>query len=54
MVFLHMETIFLCYMLKIGAKISFAENAIDENNKSYYDGFNDKKYIFLKLRRDDI
>jgi len=30
-------------MLKIAAKISFTENTIDENKKSYYDEFNDKK-----------
>ena len=30
-------------MLKIGTKISFMKNTIDENKKSYYDGFNDKK-----------
>ena len=43
MVFLYMETIFLCSMLKIAMKISFIKNTIDENRKSYYDGFNDKK-----------
>ena len=41
-------------MLKIGVKISFTKITIDENMKSYYDGFNDKKNDFLKLRRDDI
>lgn len=41
-------------MLKIAVKMSFIKNTIDENEKSYYDGFNDKKYNFLKLRRDDI
>lgn len=41
-------------MLKIAVKMSFVKNTIDENKKSYYDGFNDMKYNFLKLRRDDI
>ena len=39
---------------KNNPKLLFIGFAGKEYEKSYYDGFNDKKQNFLKLRRDDI